>query len=525
MTREAQVADVTPTIDSIDIAQLLRDFSEESKKILELSAPLVVRGMVLAGRFFLARIILAKKDPLLLSTFADIATLDNLMFALIFKSLRGVSPLVSGAAVTDPKQVGVVFRHCLLFSSTLMLPIGFLCLAAPAIFQLTEQPEAVVSSSRLYFIYMFFAYLLDVFFRVQGRTLAGLKKMTPPLIADIFEALAHLFFTYVFVNGKLGCSEMGVSGYALGYVFAAFLTLLGNTKYLLSQSDLTQYELFNFNGFSSDEFKKVTRNCLPPGIGGVIEQASQIAITFFCGLSGDPVSALIGTEVAKSYSLLISYPTLANAAATGILVAENVKKNNPRYRMIGNTTFGLNIIFASASFLLLLVFSDFFVELFVKNDDAHKNNFQVAKYFVLTQGAIETLNSPRTAGIGALMGFSDTVFPMGVSAGIFILNLILAALAQFYFLTQASTMYATQIAGCFFASLAISDRWHHIEQPENSIINRGISYVSQSVSALCAFWKSPPVQPSVQVMPESHPTNPNENASPPTSPSVVVVTA
>lgn len=489
-----EVTDISTTTPTL--ALLLRLYNRlptmpaPLKEILGISGPLTLRSIIIALRMVPIKIFFYHKNPALLAEFAEMATLDNLIFVTIFRSIRGISPLVSQATAKNPAdgsinlpEVGVVYRHSILFSLLMMVPISMICLFAPVILKIFQLSDKAIEDSTFYFRTLFFAYSSDLFLRIQARVLTGLKKTTPPLFADILEAGLLILMCYLLINGQCGFSEQGVNSYPIAYTIASFIALAVNTMYL-STSTFGVYQLFHFHTafFSKDKFKQLLKNCLWPGADGFVEQSSQITITSLASKLGH--SALIALEINKIYGQIVSFFTIANSIATSILVAKKVKEKSHDYRVIPNTNYLLNMGFSTACFFSLPVTAPLFLNLMLMGHPRDPNLVDLLLNALYVQGVIEIANSVRISGSGgALAGCFDTIYPVASNtAFVFMLNSLLAVFATSYFTLSAPALYATQMTGFFLSAGAIFERWYHRDTPEDSWFNQGILFLSSCKS-------------------------------------------
>lgn len=453
------------------------------EKLAHTAPLLITRAFVIAAlQFFAKRAILAQADELLLAAYADIGAIEVLIFRL-FKGLHIVSAKTAHLRTEEinakndltkfnPIEIGVLYRHSVLFSGVLIFPITLLCLSATTIFRWTNQPEMVIENSASYFYYGIFAYFADMLYRSQARIMIGLSQPSSPLIADTVESVLDVILTYSLVNGKWGLPKKGVEGAAIAYAGSAVATAVGFAFYLNSRDDLKKYQLYQFklsefkNALCSAEFKKVLTGGLYISCKSSIVYITQIVTTFLCGISGP--GALVGLQAAGAYGFLVSLPIGGFSEAASVVVGRLFKNNLSDASKIGYFALRASLLFSSICAASLFIFSDQVAKIFINRDAAHEKDFQTVKTFLRIQAMMEVVSSIGNVGADVLAGCLETRYPFLLTvAFIFALNSALTVAAHFVFHQDASTIYAVQLTGLVLSSAGMLLRWNQ----KNNAVN------------------------------------------------------
>ena len=113
------------------------------------------------------------------------------------------------------------FGLTLSFMMAVGLIFGFLALGRPEFIMsiYTDKPEIQQIGIR-YLRLVGFAYPLQVLAMAISALLRSIEQVKIPLYGGIASVFANCFFNYIFIFGKFGMPEMGVTGAALGTVLA-----------------------------------------------------------------------------------------------------------------------------------------------------------------------------------------------------------------------------------------------------------------------------------------------------------------
>lgn len=452
---------------------------ESPERLLTRTAlPLILRGFVIAGFQHLGkRVIFAKADESLLTTYAIYSAIEGLIFILIFRGLRIVSVSVSHVhakeknpvenIVFDPTEIGVVYRQGVMLGCVLMIPAILLCVSTPLIFRWTKQSDDVLQNCVSYFSWGLLSYFVDMLYRSRARVDIGMSNSFPILIGDISESLLDVTLTYIFVHGKCGFPKMGITGGAIAYTVAAGITALSYNLRSYWNADFDRYQFYRFSldelkeMLFSDAFKKMVIGGFHIAFKYSILYITLMLTTFLCGLSGS--GALAGLQAAGAYGYLITLPIAGLSEATSVVIGRLYKNNGEQSKKIGNAIIEISCAFSFFSALMLFTFINPVANIFV-NQASHQKDFDIVKQFLCIQGVMEIINSLGNAGASVLIGYQETRYPFLLSLlFIFALNSLLSLTTYFYFSHNAVLMYSAQIAGFLLNTAGVLMRWQSQE--------------------------------------------------------------
>lgn len=425
-------------------------------EITKIAGPITTRALVIAARFWLKRYIYAQAGCL--ETYPPIAALENLLFTALFTGQRMITVFVRQVPADQPAEVGHVTRHALLF--TTLFTTFFttpVCLTAHNIFYYLGQPKNVVDESKTYFYFFAISLMLESPARVLGRAFLGLKKTTPPLIADIFRVVIDLSIAAILTNGYFSFPKMNVTGGAVSSAVSAALTLIGSIIYLYFAADLKQYAFFKHDGIEPKKIAEIAKKSLPPSAGTVLEYAAQFAAVLYIG-STDPAKS-IGIEVAKSYATVVGFFLSGVSVASSILVANALRDNLPD-RHITTTTYFISNGLVTLFGFLTWIFSRPYTTLFIPENPHNTAIIDNTISILHAQIIIEFFDSLRSVTTSALEAHKDVLTTLKINiAFIFMLNLLLTTLCKFVFHADTQTIYWATAVGYTTAGVAMTTAW------------------------------------------------------------------
>ncbi|GEM_PF-5512770 len=437
--------------------------------------PLILRGFVIAGFQHLGkRVIFAKTDESLLTTYAVYSAIEGFIFILIFRGLRIVSATVSHVyakeknpaenATYNPIEIGAVYRQGVMFGCVLMIPTALLCFSAPLIFRWTQQSDEVIQQSASYFSWGFLSYFIDMLYRSRARVDIGMSNSFPILIGDIAESILDVMLTYILVDGKLGLPKMGVTGGAVAYAFASAITALGYNLYSYCKADFEKYQFYHFSlnelkeTLLSEKFAKMIVGGFHIAFRYSILYITLMLTTFLCGLSGS--GALAGLQAAGAYSYIMTLPIAGLSEAASVVIGRLLKNNLDKAKEIGDTVITIASAFSCLSAVALFAFINPVAGMFVDRA-LHEKDFQMVKQFLCIQAVMEIISSVGNTSASALIGFLETQYPFLLGLlFIFALNSLLSLTTYFGFQHNATAMYAIQTVGLLFNSVGVYMRWN-----------------------------------------------------------------
>ncbi|HNS32164.1 MAG TPA: MATE family efflux transporter [bacterium] len=313
-----------------------------------------------------------------------------------------------------------------------------------------------------------------------GGFFSGRGKPWPVMWISFLQTGINIFLDYCMIFGKLGFPEMGIRGAALATVisghisFAVYFMLAARKKYE------ERFATLSGRRFNLKLFKRLVHFGLPNGIQFFVDMAGFAIFILFVGRLGK--TPLAATNIAFNISSLAFMPMIGIGIAVGILVGQNLGKNNPdTAEKSVHSGFQLAFTYMSFVALLYLALPDIFIRPFAPR--IHVENFGqvysmavILLRFVAFYSLFDTMNLVFMA---ALRGAGDTRYIMKVI--LFCSFAIYITPAFFAIVVLKLSIYAAWfIATSYFSILGITflrrflkGGWKHLRviEPLNIIDN------------------------------------------------------
>jgi MATE family multidrug resistance protein len=197
---------------------------------------------------------------------------------------------------------------------------------------------------------------------VQAAFFTGRGETNRVMAVDVSAALLNIVLDYLWIFGRLGFPELGLSGAAWASVVAQWSKVLMYTCQLAS-SRYREYRLADFWRWELPLFRRLWFYGLPNGTQFLLENAAFTAFLLIVGQLGERAAA--ATSLAISVNLVAFIPPLGVAMAVTALVAQNLGANNPAgARTAAATGFQLAAAYTAGLAALYLLVPDWFLHLY-----------------------------------------------------------------------------------------------------------------------------------------------------------------
>src|SRR3990167_3006035 len=213
------------------------------KKEFEQSWPLMLRGAVVAGRYFAISVMLGKVDERLLAPNTLINALETVYITFGGGSLGIMSSIISKANGENKKtEIGVLCRQGLVFATLLSIPISLLYyFVNNHLLTLFGQHPFAVEKAKDYFQSAASGYLPLMLLTAQQRLLQGLQRPIPVLMSNVLHSSLSVACSYLFLFGKLNAPTLEMKGVGYAFSIAGWGSLLINTLYLKFHDQIHQF--------------------------------------------------------------------------------------------------------------------------------------------------------------------------------------------------------------------------------------------------------------------------------------------
>ena len=184
---------------------------------------------------------------------------------------------------------------------TVGLIFGFLALGRPEFIMsiYTDKPEIQQIGIR-YLRLVGFAYPLQVLAMAISALLRSIEQVKIPLYGGIASVFANCFFNYIFIFGKFGMPEMGVTGAALGTVLAGVVNLLILLVFILKRKIPYVLEFSGYFRWDRDFIRQYLQKCFPILCNEVMIGVGNMMINIVLGHQSEKAIAAVAVLDRKS---------------------------------------------------------------------------------------------------------------------------------------------------------------------------------------------------------------------------------
>lgn len=433
------------------------------KKEFEQSWPLMLRGAVVAGRYFGISVMLGKVNERLLGPNTLINALEAIYIIFGGRSLSIVSSMISKANGENKKEeIGILCRQGIAFAALISLPISLLYyFANNHLLSAFHQPSFAVEKARDYFQGAALGYLPLMLLTAQQRLLQGLQRPIPVLMSNIVHSGLSVACSYLFLFGELGAPKLEMEGVGYAFSIAGWGSVLLNTIYMLCDKSLNDYQLTRMQwNLRSNDFSEMVKKGLPTGLQFTTENIANMVNSIFLGLHN--LTALSADQMASQIALLISIANGGLAQAVSVCVGKSLgEKNYAAIKRYGNTGILFGILFPTVAMLFFIFMREKFISIYIDtNNPENAELAKLASLFLLFEPLRQLTTGVQFAAAGALLGLKDTGFTAQMSIAFsLILNTAILCLMHFALHLNSLSLFSAKIIGVGTAAIFNTGRW------------------------------------------------------------------
>jgi putative MATE family efflux protein len=209
----------------------------------------------------------------------------------------------------------------------------------------------------------------------------GITKTKILSYVTILMMLVNVVLDYTLIFGHFGFPEMGVKGAALASVIAEGCALLFFVVYTIKYVELKQYNLFKFQSFKLDIFKRLFNVSSPIMLQNFLSLSSWFIFFMIIEKMGEDELAI--SHIVRSIYMVLMIPLFGFSNATNTMVSNLIGegKSNEVLRLIKK------IMWMSLAFTFILSFISFFIPEFLAS--FYTNNLDLISR---TAGTLRVIN-------------------------------------------------------------------------------------------------------------------------------------
>ncbi|WP_317167190.1 MATE family efflux transporter [Blattabacterium cuenoti] len=347
---------------------------------------------------------------------ASISLSNSIFFILIIFGLgisNAISSLISSLDPQKEYHKGMmIFFHGLILNFIFSLLMYGIIQIFFYIFPYLGQPIEILIDTISFLKITAISLIPWMIFEVFRKFSEGLSIIYPSLIVTWISSITNIFFNYIFINGYLGFSKLGLIGIAYSTLISRIIMLLGIILLLHKCKKIHKYYKYCKHFFFKKKYiQDILRIGIPSGLHMLFEMSAFSISSFISGKYG--VKVLAAHQIIIS---LVSSTFLLNAAFS---VTSTIRFGNQmalkRYcelKKIGKSIFIMGLIFMSICSFLFLFFIDYIPFIYINND---KEVISLTKNMIIVASIFQIPDGFQSIILGALRGMQDVKIPMYIS--------------------------------------------------------------------------------------------------------------
>jgi MATE family multidrug resistance protein len=202
----------------------------------------------------------------------------------------------------------------------MLIPLGLWLM------QISAHSEAVLAAEKPYFIILMAGGFLVPLNAALGGYFTGLGQTRINMLANFVGCSLNVFLNYLFIFGKWGLPEMGISGAAYATLISAAVSCLLQWCIFVRTRAVKQYNLRKLLRLDIALIKRILRFGAPSGLHLLMEVGSFSLFIMLTGRLGE--LSLAASNIAFSINNLAFSPLLGFGLAASTLVAQHKGAGN-----------------------------------------------------------------------------------------------------------------------------------------------------------------------------------------------------
>ena len=373
-----------------------------------------------------------------------------------------VMPMVASAASKgDDIRVRRVTRMGMWLSVIFVVLTFPILIWSELIFLSLGQEPMIAALSVEYLRVLAFAMAPMLIIMVLSSYLSALEKTQAILWITVLSVVLNSVLNWIFIFGKLGFPELGLTGAAVASVAAQLMALWVVILYISKNKELKKYTIFvRIYKVDWNAFIEVFRLGWPIGLTHLAETCLFASAGFFMGLVSIEALAAHGIAMEVVALTFMLHIGLSKAATVRVSYALGVRDGSSLIgAIIGACVLSLSVVFCVV--LVFLTIPDVIVSLFLNPEDPQREKIITIGVSLLTVGAIYQLtDAGQVMILSILRGLQDTKVPMFVAAfGYLAIGIPMCYLVGIYLGYGAPGVWMGLVAGlgvvCFLLGLRL----------------------------------------------------------------------
>jgi MATE family multidrug resistance protein len=443
----------------LDIAE----YKTQAKALLRLGGPLIVNNLAVAGMGFADAVMAGSLGARELAAVAVGGSFWFLGFTLCLGILMAISPIVSRHfGAKDYDLIGRYTRQGIYLAVLMGIPLILLgqYAAAPVLEWVGIDPEFRDLTVGYVSAIMYGAPGIFIFLALRFTT-EGIGLTRPIMFTSIFALSCNVFLNYVLMFGHFGAPALGAVGCGYASAISMWAVMILLAGYMMTSKVYRRFHIFSrVAPLRISVFKEIIYLGVPIAITITAEAGLFSAVSILMGTRGTEITA--AHQIAINFSSTTFMIPLALSGATTVMVGQLLGAGKlHEARICGRIGIALCAGIMTLSALFLLVFRDAVVGLYT--DDAAVTG--IALSLLLMAAIFQVADGVQIGAAGALRGYKDTTYPMGINIFAFwVLAFPLAYLAAITYKAPPNFIWAGFVVGLGVAAILLTWRFSRLSR-------------------------------------------------------------
>ena len=434
---------------------------EHIRQNMRLALPLMIGQLATIGIWTSDTIAMGWIDSSSLAAGALASRFYQPFFFLALGISLAVGPLVAqGIGAGDGRQVRRAFRQGMVIAVALGLVTAPLLLFGEQVLVLLGQDPELAAIGQPFLLWSSFGLPFMFLSVVLRQFLISHQRPMPQVIALIIALAANVVLNEAFVSGIGPFPAMGLAGIALATTIVYILLCAGLAAYIGMTQPFRDSKPFQRLWVMDWE---VTARLLtigvPIGLTIVAEAGMFIAVTFLIGLFG--TAALAAAAIANQIAAVTFMIPIAIAQASTVRVGNFAgAADRANLSRSAGATFWIGIVATTATMLILLIWPEFLIGLFLTGEDTmFAEVMALALPMLLLTALFQIPDGVQAIAMSILRGVNDTRIPAIVAiCSFWISGVAVGALAGFFLGLGPTGVWGGLLLGISVASLILTMR-------------------------------------------------------------------
>ena len=369
-----------------------------------------------------------------------------------------------------PKRIGMAVWQSI-WVALLFLPFTpLLQWIAPTLFALGGHASEIQEQEVVYFQTLAIGAVGLLVSQAASSFFSGRGKTTVVMCVDTLFAILNILLDYLWIFGMFGFAEMGIAGAGYATSISLWLKALTYVLLMLRSPHRDQFSTWKGARFHKDLFRRLLYFGGPSGLQMLLDVAGFTVFVMLIGRLGTVEAE--ATSMAFSISTLAFMPIWGFGIATGILVGQNLGKNEPDLAGRASwTTLTIALSYMATISVLYVCLPDVFLYgFFVGSQQSLADQLDVKNMAITLLWYVAAYNL-FDAGLvifcNAIKGAGDTLFILYVSL---IMGLLLAAASWYLVEVWHVGIYGcwmlitgwVWVGGVLFLLRFLQGKWKHM---------------------------------------------------------------